>query len=72
MKLTIVLSLLTLVLSSQSFAGETWDKTKKTINTGAEKVDQGTRKVINKGKQKMEARKERKAQEEAREKQKSE
>lgn len=76
MKLTVVLAFLTFILSSNSFGGETWDKTKSAINTGAEKVDRGTRKAIDKGKQKMEERKERKereeAHEEAREKRKSE
>lgn len=75
MKLTVALAFLTLTLSSNSFGGETWDKTKGAINTGAEKVDRGTRKAIDKGKQKMEERKERKERkerEEAREKRKSE
>ena len=72
MKSTIALAFLTMILSSNSFSGETWDKTKNAINTGAEKVDRGTRKAIDKGKQKMEERKERKEREEAREKRKSE
>lgn len=51
MKQTIVL-LLSILLTSFTYANETWDKTKSAINEGAEKIDQGTRKVIKKGKTK--------------------
>lgn len=49
-----------MILSLNTFAEETskagskaWDKTKKVINTTADKIDSGTRTVIKKAKTKM-------------------
>ncbi len=58
-----------LFFSHTLFANETWDKTKSAINEGAEKIDEGTRKIIKKGKKKLKEREERKAREEKKEKQ---
>jgi len=57
-----------LMFTQALFANETWDKTKSAINEGAEKIDEGTRKIIKKGKKKLKEREERKAQEEQKEK----
>ncbi len=60
MKLVLIVTFITSFSSPQLLANETWDKTKKVINESAEKIDEGTRKVIKKGKEKMKERKERK------------
>lgn len=68
MKPTITLVLIFLLSSSPVFANETWDKTKKAINEGAESIDKGTRKIIKKGKDKLKEREKKKERQEQKEK----
>lgn len=70
MKLITTLVLISF-LSSPIQASETWDKTKKAINEGAEKIDEGTRKIIKKGKAKLKEREEKKERQEQKEKDRS-
>jgi hypothetical protein len=50
------LSFIVLIASMQVWAGENMDKAKRTINETADKIDSGTRKVINTSKEKWKQR----------------
>lgn len=54
------------LLATSAFAGDTWDKTKGSINEAADKTDAKTRELIKKGKDKWNERQEEKQREEER------
>lgn len=60
MKLTLIVFAFSLITSA-AFAGEGWNKTKAGVEKGAHNVERETQKTIDKGKQKMEERKEHKS-----------
>lgn len=59
MKLTLIVFAFSLITSA-AFAGEGWNKTKTTVKKEVKEVEQGTKNMFHKDKQKMEEKKEKK------------